>query len=143
MYIQTGCSQQNTGNWTHYKRRKNFRLPSQFIFLHVTVQCIVKHRRAPGAQENRWQLGQARQERKEGVATQEVLVNYEACSSHLQIKKKVLRKVHANGQHFRQFPPWYMMQNTESQEHSQGISQGTRGGGHAAVQQPHWDKQCP
>lgn len=58
-------------------------------------------------------------------------------------KKKILRKVHANGQHFRQFPPWYMMQNTESQEHSQGISQGTRGGGHAAVQQPHWDKQCP
>lgn len=38
---------------------------------------------------------------KEGVATQEVMVNWAACSSHLQVekKKKVLRKVCANGQH--------------------------------------------
>lgn len=36
---------------------------------------------------------------KEGVATQEVLVNDVARSSHLQMKKTVRRKVCTNGQH--------------------------------------------
>lgn len=91
LYIQTGHNQQNTGNWTHYGWRKNFRFLSQLI-LRVTLQFIVKHRRAWGASENRWQLGEARQERGEGVATQEVIVNYAACSSRLQMKGRKKKK---------------------------------------------------
>lgn len=72
--------------------------------------------------------------KKEGVATQEVMVNYAACSSHLQMEgKKILRKVCANGQNcspLRQFHSMVHDVKFRIQEHR--LSHGTN----VAVQQP-------
>lgn len=71
MHTQPGCTHRNRGNE------------------HTRDGGRISDSHHSSSQENRWQLGETPDRReREGVATQEVLVNYAACSSHLQQRKK-------------------------------------------------------
>lgn len=106
MHTQTDCAQQNRGNeHTRDGGRISDSHHSSFSACSSAVHCQAQEARVSRRTDGSWVRPDRRE--KEGVATQEVLVNYAACSSHLQRRKKqhhqktnkLLRKVCANGQH--------------------------------------------
>lgn len=85
---------------------------------------------------------------KEGVATQEVMVNWAACSSHLQVEKKKKKYLGrcvptvSTAATLKRFPP-KAQSKVESPKNNPGVFTETLKDNNGVVQGRPWDKRHP